>query len=98
MYADRTYSTARRTSGSCSKKDVTAAHKAQVTRLKYLDYPILKYFESLSSSIKKSSRFELFDFLGLSSSDVGEASISTDEKLSRFDATVLPEVHTKFKS
>lgn len=80
----------------CSRHGLDDKYKEQFFRLKYLDYPILKYFESLTASIKKSSRFELFSFLGLSYDEIGEPSISPGTATMSWDCQVLPEVNTKF--
>lgn len=80
----------------CSKYSINKDHKKEVD-VAYLDYPIVKYFKSISSSIKYSSRFEFYDFLGLDFGSIGKKSISAATEHKVLDGTILPESHTNFK-
>ncbi|PQA60144.1 DGQHR domain-containing protein [Siphonobacter curvatus] len=61
----------------------------------FIDKPILNYFSSISSSIKLTSRFELFKFLGLELSDLKSPEASED--LKKIETTVvLPESASGF--
>jgi DGQHR domain-containing protein len=55
----------------CSRNSYEATYKKLYPKLKFLDYPYLRYFLSLSKIIHKSVRFELFKFLGLEYTEIG---------------------------
>ncbi|MGE5567331.1 MAG: DGQHR domain-containing protein [Parcubacteria group bacterium] len=71
--------------------------KAEVPGVKYLDYNIVRYLQSVGETLRRSSRFELFAFLGLSSSEVGEAVLGSQKASSTpYDGSLLPEEHSNF--
>lgn len=80
----------------CSKSSVSAEHKAQVKDVVYFEYPIVRYFKSITTSIKLSARFEFFNFLGLNHDEVGRKSVKGVKKLVVWPGTVLPETYSKF--
>ncbi len=80
----------------CSKNSISESLKKQVPCVKYLDYPILRYFKSVSHTVKLSSRFELFSFLGLNYNDVGRESINPSIGADAFEGSILPESHSNF--
>jgi len=55
-----------------SKNSVANEHKEQVKDIIYLDYPIVKYFESIAVVIKRSTKNEFFNFLKIDYSKVGD--------------------------
>jgi DGQHR domain-containing protein len=57
----------------CSRNQYDGSVKAVVDEPAYLDYPVLKYFEKISSIIKLSAQPELLQFLGIEPSEVGQA-------------------------
>ncbi|MDD5765141.1 MAG: DGQHR domain-containing protein [Candidatus Marinimicrobia bacterium] len=59
----------------------------------FLDYYYLCYFLSIAKNIQKSSRFELFKFLGLSRQDIG---INHGKELKTISGSVLPESPSGF--
>lgn len=81
----------------CSKNSINPKHKELVPDISYFDYPTLKYFKSVSDAVKKSSRFELFSFLGLTNEDVGRESINTAKPLDSYRGSILPHSHSNFE-
>lgn len=81
----------------CSKNSIQKEHKDQVPSIVYLDYPIVKYFKSVSEAIRISSRFELFSFLNLKSDEVGKAIVNPLHSNKTVDGTILPESHSNLK-
>ncbi|OFY86323.1 MAG: hypothetical protein A3F72_10980 [Bacteroidetes bacterium RIFCSPLOWO2_12_FULL_35_15] len=81
-----------------SKRKVVNEHKVLVTNIHYFDYPVVKYFVSIAKIIKKSTKHEFFDFLGIDFSKIGDnikqASKSTVDE---FSGHILPEEHSSFK-
>lgn len=81
----------------CSRYDFANKHKLIADNACYLDYPELRYFKSLTDSIKKSSLAELIDFLGVELNELGtEGNIITHTDSKTFQATVLPEANSNF--
>lgn len=78
----------------CSKNSVSKTHKDQVSRVKYLDYPTLKYFKGVSDAIKLSARSELLNFLGLSYDQVGHGDGIAKQDV---EGSLLPESYSNFK-
>lgn len=81
-----------------SKYQIPTEHKNLVNNIKYFDYPIVKYFESLAKVIKKTAKHEFFDFLQIDFSKIGNnvkgtATGSVDD----FSGHILPEEHSSFK-
>ncbi len=81
----------------CSRYGFNPKHKKVVPRIFYFDYPILKYFNSVSKAIKKSSRFELYNFFELSNSDIGRESIRTANPTDSYKGSILPHSHSNFE-
>lgn len=81
----------------CSRYDFDAKHKTIAANAEYLDYPELRYFKSLTDSIKLSARAELLDFLRVGISQIGkEGKVDTHSESKSFQATVLPEANSNF--
>ncbi len=80
----------------CAKHNVKKKHQELISRIKYFNYPILRYFKSVTEAVKLSSRFELFHFLGLSINNIGENSISTSESNDVYEGSILPHSHSNF--
>jgi len=59
----------------CSRNQVDRTHKSLVSEAVYLDFPVLKYFEMLTSVIKISALNEMLNFLGLKYPDVAKNGI-----------------------
>jgi DGQHR domain-containing protein len=82
----------------CSRYDFDNKHKEISTNAEYLDYPELRYFKSLTESIKHSARAEIIDFLDVKLLDLGhEGKIETHTESKKFRATVLPEANSNFE-
>jgi DGQHR domain-containing protein len=82
----------------CSKNKLENKHKKQLPYVKFFDYPILQYFLSISKIIKKSSRFELFNFFGLKYDNIGENVLKPSTgKSEEYGGHILPEEHSSFE-
>lgn len=82
----------------CSKKNISQEHKDLVKGVTFLDYHIVKYFSSLTKIIKKSSKYEFFDFLCIPFKKVGgNIKISSSISSEKFSGHILPEEKSSFK-
>lgn len=82
----------------CSKQTISDEHKNLVKDVVYFDYHIVKYFQSLTKVIKKSSKYEFFDFLNMSFKEVGDnIKSSSKESSDKFEGHILPEEKSSFK-
>ena len=80
----------------CPRNSLESKYKKQVSEIKYLDYPVLRYFKSVSDAVKLSSRFELLHFLGLDSHQIGENSLTSSATTDAYRGFLLPETHSNF--
>ncbi|WP_323785528.1 DGQHR domain-containing protein [Thalassovita sp.] len=81
----------------CSRHDFAQKHKEITDNANYLDYPELRYFKSLTDSIKRSALPELIDFLDVKLEDLGvDGNVSAHATSKSFQATVLPEANSNF--
>ncbi len=81
----------------CSKQTISKEHKDQAKEITFFDYHIVKYFESLAKVIKKSSKFEFFDFLQVPFDKVSENVFSTaNDSQQTYSGHILPEENSSF--
>lgn len=81
----------------CSKKHIEDEHKKLVKNIKYLEYPTLLYFKKLAQVIKRSARYEFFDFLDIADEYIGENVLrSATSPKATFRGNILPEHHSSF--
>lgn len=74
-----------------SRHHIADKYKQLVPSVVYFDYQVVKYFEIISKSIKKSTLFEFFDFAGISYDLVGENIHESHDHLSHsFCGEILP--------
>lgn len=72
-------------------------HKALFNHSKFMSAAERAYFKSLTNSIRRSSRFELFDYLGVSPQKVGENGVvPTSPPSDPYEALLLPEEQSHF--
>jgi DGQHR domain-containing protein len=82
----------------CSKQTISDEHKNLIKDVIFFDYHIVKYFHSLTRVIKKSSKYEFFDFLQIPHKNVGENIKSSSKASSNtFSGHILPEEKSSFK-
>jgi DGQHR domain-containing protein len=82
-----------------SREKISGENKKVVKNVCFFDYYIVKYFGSLSKTIKKSCRFEFLNFLGLNFSKIGPNIKSTAKNpTNEFSGHILPEEHSSFKN
>lgn len=82
----------------CSKQTVSDEHKNLVGEVVFFDYHIVKYFQSLTKVIKKSSKYEFLDFLKIPFAEFAENIKSSSKTiLKQFSGHILPEEKSSFK-
>ncbi|VIO80176.1 DGQHR domain-containing protein [Bradyrhizobium ivorense] len=83
----------------CSRYPIKSELKKEVPNITYLDYNIVRYLKTISDRVKRSARYELFSFLGLSHKDIGASAIApgTVPQLS-YKGSILPEGQSHFPS
>lgn len=82
----------------CSKKTISENHKNLSNEVVFFDYHIVKYFQSLTKVIKKSSKYEFFDFLHIPFKEIGDnIKSSSQESSEKFSGHILPEERSSFK-
>lgn len=80
-----------------SKYGVSEEHKKLVKSITFLDFATVKYFESITRIVKRSSRFEFFDFLEINFKEVGSnIQKGSSEEKSSFLGQILPEAKSSF--
>jgi DGQHR domain-containing protein len=70
--------------------------EAALPRVKFLTGPHFRYFQLLSKTLHKTARFEVFKYLGLPSSDIGQKVLSSSSNIRQFNGYLLPESHSSF--
>ncbi|MES0055183.1 DGQHR domain-containing protein [Mesorhizobium sp. M0078] len=81
----------------CSLYAFEERHKNNVEGPRYLDYPSVRYFREVTSAIKMTARYELFDFLAIDYTKVGSNGIlSTSVVKNAYHGSMLPEAHSNF--
>jgi len=78
----------------CSFHPFDRKYVSRHPNLRFLRYPSLQYFLSLSKTIKGSVRFEILRFLGLKMSDIGSQQSGQDKR--EYTALVLSESPSGF--
>lgn len=79
----------------CSCETLDRTYKSRYANAcRFMDYPCLQYFLSISKTIHRSARFELFKFLGLELKDIGTYRSGVD--VTKYDALLLPETASSF--
>lgn len=84
----------------CSISSISNEHKALLKDNKtvhFYDFDIVQYFKQLSSTIKRSARYELFDFLNIEANSIGPI-ISDETGTHKFIGNILPVERSSFKS
>lgn len=72
-------------------------HKALFNDLRFMSQSERGYFSALTKSLKRSSRFELYEYLGINPSDVGAAGVvSASVQFDNYKALILPEEQSHF--
>lgn len=80
-----------------SKAEVRSEHQQLCSEVSFLAQAGLRYFHKLASTIKKSARFELFDFLGIPPEEIGSGGVvKSGADASTFHGSLLPEAHSNF--
>ncbi|NBB53179.1 hypothetical protein GVN24_33390 [Rhizobium sp. CRIBSB] len=81
----------------CSLNTVDPSLKAGISDALYMDYSLVRYFRLLGKTIRRSSRNELLDFLGVPYGSFSEkATTSNPTSRDPFAGSVLPEAQSKF--
>lgn len=81
----------------CSRNSISTDTKALFPEIRFLDYPLVKYFEKIARAIKWSALPELLDFLGINFHDVrhdgGFAKLGSTDP---YHGSILPEEASGF--
>lgn len=82
----------------CSRNDFDERFKTNVPGPVYMDYPVVRYFSSVSDAVQKSARFELLNFLRIDSDLLGtNGTVPVSRKqLTNYSGSLLPEAHSHF--
>lgn len=81
----------------CSKKTISREHKDNVVDVLFFDYNVVQYFKSLTKVIKKTSKYEFLDFLGIPFNEFGEKIIGSGQNSKDpFYGHILPEEKSSF--
>jgi DGQHR domain-containing protein len=81
----------------CSKKSISEQHKKVVSEIIFFDYNIVQYFKGLTKIIKKSSKYEFFEFIKIPFDEVGEnVKGSGKASINKFSGHILPEEKSNF--
>ncbi|WP_298172001.1 hypothetical protein [Novosphingobium sp.] len=81
----------------CSIDALQDHHKVMFSNAKFWSLAERSYFKSLSTSIRRSARYELFEFFGVSPVEVGNSGvISASQSQDRYDALLLPQENSHF--
>jgi DGQHR domain-containing protein len=81
-----------------SKKDIAVEHQSLVQEVIFFNYHIVKYFLSLTKVIKRSSKYEFFDFLNVPFNKVaGNIKSSAKASSEKFSGHILPEEKSSFQ-
>jgi len=81
----------------CSKSEIKLEHRGLCPGTAFLWHGSIRYFAELSSAIKRSARYELYDFLELSHSEVGlNGQLPEGDDSTKFHGSVLPEANSNF--
>lgn len=82
----------------CSKQNVSPEHKELNKNIIFFDYHIVKYFLGVTRVIKKSSKYEFFEFLNIPFRKVGSnIKNSSTETSEKFSGYILPEEKSSFR-
>ena len=80
-----------------SRYPIKLETKSLVSGVHYLDYNVLRYFASVVSTVKLSSRSELLDFLNVEPSQYAAAAVATSSSQGgSYSGSVLPETYSHF--
>lgn len=80
-----------------SKKQISDDHKNLVA-VAYFDYPIVKYFQSITKVIKKTAIYEFHEFIKIRNECFGDNINNSNFKSENtYDGHILPEEHSSFK-
>jgi len=81
----------------CSDEEVESHHQAFYNSTQFMPRPVRMYFYKLCSTLRKSARFELFDYLGIDSQAIGKGGVFVSGAGShRYHGSVLPPEHSNF--
>lgn len=84
----------------CSFHSIDNSHKLLLDNndtVYFYDYDIVQYFKQLSSTIKRSARYDLFAFLGIDANGLGPK-ISDETGTNKFNGNILPVERSSFNT
>ena len=82
----------------CSKNSISEEHKKAADNVIFFDYHIVQYFKGLTKVIKRSSKYEFFEFIDILFKDFGNnIKSSSMDDTNKFSGHILPETKSSFK-
>lgn len=75
---------------SLNTLDLSSEEEERYSPIKFVDQDTFYYFQNITECLRKSSRYEIFKYLGISQSDIGKK--STKSTSNDFDVTILHPV------
>lgn len=81
-----------------ASKEVIDQEQRNLVNVRYLDYSIVKYFECIAKTIKKSTIHEFCDFLDIPFNKIGDNIQNTASSTDHFIGQILPEEHSSFEA
>ncbi len=81
-----------------SRHQIDQEHMNQFSDVSFIEYPLLKYFLSLSKTIGKTSRFELLKFFDIRYSQIGAQKVrgQTNTSTRQYQGFLLPEANSNY--
>ncbi|WP_353211759.1 hypothetical protein [Rhodovarius sp.] len=81
----------------CSRYDFDEKYKINVPGPCYMDYSVVRYFAAVAGAVRKSTRFEIFHFLGVGTAGIGQSGkIQVSSASYDYAGSLLPEAHSNF--
>ena len=82
----------------CSRFSISEEHKKTSKGVIFFDYHLVQYFKSLSKVIKRSSKHEFCDYIGIPYEEFGNNILKSDDTTSsKYLGHILPEEKSNFK-
>lgn len=81
----------------CSQAELKPEYKNLAPEVKYLWYGSIRYFRSITNTVRLSARHEVSEFLGIPYTEVGNGGVlPSGSEAALFSGSLLPEAHSSF--
>lgn len=82
----------------CSRFEISEEVKNLAKGIVLLEYPLVQYFKSLTKVIKRTGRYEFFDFIKIKNEEFGDNILDSDlDSKNKYSGHILPEEKSSFK-